>query len=330
MRFKQTAKKLAATFGMVSAIAALAACSSQKFGIPEQSREFTQKVSYSTTLDVLWVIDTSTSMSQHQSLLADQVGGFLDSLNSTGLDYQMAVTTMDMSASGAKGRFVAQAGTPVLLKSTTPNLTQVLSTRLKVGDNGSPTERGLEAMKAALSEPLKNGANAGFLRDNSLLVVIFLTNEEDKSATADYVAWLDQLRPPLPLGDRSWLAHFMGVTPDDPNCKTSAWGFSSPGTRYIELAKQSTGVVESICDADLRRALTNAKARVLEVATEYVLGRAPRVDTIRVVVDGVVVPQSETDGWSYYAPNLSIRFRGNSVPKAGASIRVDFDPAAPK
>ena len=128
-------------------------------------------------------------------------------------------------------------------------------------------------MKAAFSSPLAstNGYNDGFLRTNALLVVIFLSNEDDQSATADYGSFLDQIRPPLAAtGQRSWVAQFMGVTDTDSSCKTSQWaqaGYSEVGTKYISLANQSGGDSEAICDADLRRALTNVKARVLEVVT---------------------------------------------------------------
>lgn len=309
----------------------LVACSQQKFSIENESRNYEQKVTYNTDVDILWVIDTSSSMDRHQNLLADQVGLFVGALNETGLTYQMAVTTMDMGSGGARGRFLAQVGTPRVLTPQTRDLVSVLSQRLRIGDQGSAVERGQEAMFAALTPPLSTtGVNAGFLRPESLLVVIFLTDEEDQSAVYDYAGFLDDLRPPLPLGDRSWVAHFMGVTPNDPNCKTSEWGYSSPGSRYIELANISGGAVETICDADLRRSLTNVKARILEVVTEYPLEREPIENSIQVYVNGIAVPRDATNGWTYQVRSRSIRFHGTAIPKAGASIHVTFDPAGMK
>ena len=72
--------------------------------------KFSQSASFITDVDVLWVIDTSGSMAPRQAGLASQVGSFVSKLNSTRLNYQMAVTTMDMSSSGERGRFLAQAG----------------------------------------------------------------------------------------------------------------------------------------------------------------------------------------------------------------------------
>ncbi len=313
-----------------------AGCNQQQFGLASESQEFGQKVTYNTQVDVLWVIDTSSSMDTHQNLLAQQMGLFVDSMNRTGLDYHMAVTTMDMSSSGAKGKFVASPGTPLILTSQTPNLTQILSQRIQLGGNGSPVERGLEAMKSALSSPLASasGYNAGFLRKDALLVVVFLSNEDDQSASLDYGAFLDSVRPPLALtGERSWLAQFMGVTDADSSCKTSSWsqaGYSEVGTKYIQLATESGGVSEAICDADMKRALTNVKARVLEVMTEYRLDRLPNLTTLQVFVNGALVPQDATNGWTYYSSNNSIRFHGTAVPAADSMIRISYDPTGIK
>jgi hypothetical protein len=304
------------------------ACNKQNFGVVQDQMEFGQTVKYSKDVDILWVVDTSSSMSTHQNLLAEQVSNFVASLDTLGMSYQMGVTTMDMSASGAKGRFVSANGTPPVLTPASPNMLSVLSSRLRLGENGSPVERGLEAMMMALSAPnITTGPNAGFLRTDSLLVVNFLTNEDDTASVShDYVAFLDQLRPPTAYGDRSWVANFMGVMPNDPTCTTMGQ-YVSAGNAYIALANASGGAKESICDGDLRRALAGVKARVLEIATEYVLERKPNVATIVVMVDGAAVPTSESNGWTYYQANNSVRFHGEAIPKPNSRIRVTFDPA---
>lgn len=308
----------------------VAACGGQNFSMVEGESNFGQQVTYNKEVDVLWVVDTSGSMAKHQDYLASQVSKFVDGLNATGLDYQIGVTTMDMSGSGQKGRLLAQAGTPTVLTKSTPNLLALLKGRIQAGQNGSATERGLEATLAALAMDASGMPNEGFMRKDALLNVIFLTNENDKSSTAvNYIAALDALKPALPLGDRSWIAHFMGVTPDDNSCKTAEWGFSSPGTAYIALANASGGAKESICDADFARALTNVKERVLSLLTEFLLDRKPNEKTIKVFVDGLEISKivNETDsGWSYRASNNAIRFHGDAIPKAGSRIHVAFDP----
>lgn len=327
-------KRLAVAAAALSLAMVLASgCNSQKFGLGSESQEFGEKVTYNTQVDMLWVIDTSSSMNIYQDLLAPQMGVMVDALNQTGLDYHMAVTTMDMSGSGGRGQFVAANGTPLILNAQTPDLVNVLKQRIQLGGNGSSVERGLEAMRAALSSPLASstGYNAGFLRPNAMLVVVFLSNEDDQSAPADYGSFLDGIRPPLlATGERSWMTQFMGVVSSDPSCKTSAWGYSAEGTKYIALSNQSGGVAESICDADLRRALTNVKARILEVVTEFHLDRTPNLATLAVYVNGVLIPQNPTNGWTYYSVTNTIRFHGVTVPSTDARIRIDYDPSGIK
>lgn len=317
----------------------VASCSGQKFSLSSETQEFGQKVTYNTEVDILWVIDTSSSMDKHQDLMAAQMSAFVSGLNNTKLNYHMAVTTMDMgSAQGAKGKFIAASGTPLILTNQTPNITNILAERVRAGAAGSSVERGLEAMKASISSPLasSSGYNSGFLRGKALLVVIFLSNEDDQSSGSanDYATWLDSVRPPLEVsGERSWLTHFMGVTSGDATCKTSQWdqaGYSEVGTKYVSLAEESGGAVEPICDADFRRALTNVKARILEVMTEYKLDRIPNLATLTIYVNGAVVPQNADNGWTYYADSNSVRFHGTAVPQPDSTIRIDYDPAGMK
>ena len=308
------------------AVGTLGACNSQRFSVPPGDQEFGQKATYTTQVDILWVIDTSSSMGAKQDGLAAQVGSFIDALNYTKLDYQIGVTTMDMSGSGEKGKLIYKAGTQPILNSATPNLSAVLADRLRVGEFGSPTERGMEAVRAALTGSLADNENKGFLRPNALLVLIFLSDENDKSEVFDDIKFLDTLRPPLPLGDRSWMAQFMGVVENDAACTTQGQ-FADIGHRYIAMTKASAGVAESICDANYARALTNVKARLLSVLTEFPLKDKPSLTSIKVRVDGLLVPQSDQNGWTYYEPKNSIRFHGTAIPKPGAIVKIDYNPA---
>jgi hypothetical protein len=310
----------------------LSGCSKQKFIVAGENVEFGQNVVYSKDVDVLWVIDTSGSMAEHQDALAQQVAHFVSFLDATGLKYQMAVTTMDMSSSGAKGKFVYPGSNLPILSPSIPHMADLLSQRIRLGDGGSPVERGLEAMKMALSAPnISTGINSGFLRENALLVVNFLSNEDDTASPSHanpdfYSAFLDQIRPPLPYGDRSWMVNFMGVVPNDPTC-TTLGQYISVGYSYMALAQASGGAVESICGGDLSHALANMKERILQVTTEYALDRKPVASSIVVYIDGALLAQDQTNGWTYYEASNSIRFHGNGVPKANARIRVVYDPS---
>ena len=304
-------------------------CSGQQFSVPPEELEYGQTATYSKQVDVLFVVDSSTSMSSRQEFLSQQMPTFIEALNKTGLDYQLGVTTMDMRSDGAAGRLISQASSPAILRSSTPQLVPLLMGRIRAGENGSPVERGLEAMLRALTLSAPEGPNAGFLRAEALLNVIFLTDEEDQSdSSVDYIAELNAIKPPLAnTGERSWIVHFLGVRPDDSRCRTAEWNFSSPGVRYIQLAEVSDGAADSICDGNFERALRNVRARLLEVQTEFKLGRKANEDTIVVRVNGRVVPKDRVNGWSYRDETRSIRFHGTAIPGANDRIQIVFDPA---
>jgi len=94
-----------------------------------------------------------------------------------------------------------------------------LTATLLVGSNGSSLERGFRNV-LALSAPMSTSVNSGFLRPNALLVVILLATRRS-SASMNYSAFLDQIRPPAPSA-RAVGSQFHGVTTTDPNCSTAA------------------------------------------------------------------------------------------------------------
>ncbi len=320
-------KQLVVSVSVLGALASgVVACNQQNFDKPAEQAQYGQKVTYNTDVDVLFVVDTSGAMSKHQRALASQMGSLIEAFNRTGLNYQFAVTTMDMSSGGERGRFRAEQGEPTVLKADTPNLVSLLAERIEAGEyDWQPLARAFEATRAALTGPLAEKDNAGFLRPNALLAVIYLSNEDDDSANEDWKKFFDQLRPALKYGGRSWVVQYMGVTTADPSCKSSAWGYYEPGLRFMDLAKTSGGAAVSICNGDMRAALSNVKARILEMMTEYVLPAKPVVDSIKVYVNNQLIPKSETDGWTYDATKNSVIFHGTAIPAQDSVIKVDFD-----
>ena len=317
---------------VVLAIAALISlgCSKQSFGIAPAEQNFGQEATYNTEVDVLFVVDNSDSMAPRQQAMANGTASFISALNKTGLNYRIAVTTTDMDSRGEQGRFVAQPGTPAVLMATTPNLVNILAQRFLVGSAGSRVEQGLAAAKAATSEPNLSGTNTGFMRKNSLLAVVVLSDEDDQSPSIDYKAYLNKIKPPLHSGASSWLVNYIGIVQGDPACTSAEWQYFSPGVKYMNLAAASGGIQESICRTDLSKAVTNMHARLMEVITEYFLEYKPNIKTIAVTVDGVVVPESAINGWTYHPDTNSIRFHGAAIPLPAQKIKVVFEPESLK
>lgn len=300
---------------------------SPQFGLSPETETFAQRYQYNNKVDILWVVDSSQTMASHQQTLAQQFPSFIDVLIQKGMDFRLAVTTMDMSSGGERGAFV---GSTKVLGLNTPNLKNLFSSNIQVGNQGSSLERGLESMKAALSPAMLAGANAGFLRSDAVLVVIFVTDEDDHSSgtTTSYVDFMNQLKPSFQYGAKGWFANFIGFLNPSGSCQATGTP-TDPGDRYLDLVTASYGLNESICSGALASALGNIRERIAEMVTEYRLGREPIESTIQVVIDGNVIAKDSINGWTYHPENYSIHFHGAAIPAANQDVRITYQPTNP-
>lgn len=157
-------------------------------------------------MDLIFIIDDSGSMEQEQTNLATNFPMFADVLNSyrttTGedLDYRAAITTTGITAtftitppfpgfpplppmtqSGDDGRFRMSCGmSRPWLERTDPNMAQTFSCAADVGTDGPALEMPLRATELSAMP----ATNPGFLRDDALLGIVILTDEEDCSRRA--------------------------------------------------------------------------------------------------------------------------------------------------
>lgn len=316
---------------LVFASQVLMACSGGgvQFGLPSTSDNFGQSVTYNNKVDILWIVDNSSSMAKHQQSLNTQIPGLVSTLNSLKMDYHMAVVTTSMGGTSPDGgRFI---GSPKYVTAATPNLVNTLTSRMLVGENGSNLECGLQSMENVFSASYMANEGKGFFRNDALLVVIALSDEDDHSksnsaaAISYYTNFLDSIKAPWVDGSRSWVFNFIGVLGNSSTCSTFN-DYYAPGYAYMGLAEVSGGVKESICSTNLSYAVSNVRARIYQILTDFKLSSVPDLTTMVVKINGVVVPRSNTNGWDYLAASNSIRFYGTAVPAADASIKVDFKP----
>ena len=302
----------------------LLACSSQNFGVPDSSQQFAASVQYNNKVDIIMMMDNSSSMLQYQTKFANEVPSMLANLNQQGLDYHIAVVTTDMRPSGNGGQLI---GTPNFLTNSTPNLTALLQSRVTIGEAGSDLERGLQSIETVLQPSYLTGNGAGFLRDDALLAMVALSNEDDSSAdsVATLETFFDSLKRPFPNGSKSWIMNFVGVLSIDGQCATTA-DYKEAGLRWMELTEYSGGIESSICDTTLALAVANIRSRIVEVLSEYPLKSKPILSSIAVHENGALVPMDATNGWTYDAATNSIRFHGTYLPAATSNLHVDYSP----
>jgi len=199
---------------LVSVLLLMAACPDRSISlvVPQQQGAVRKHIPVSADIDILFVIDSSASTGDKQTIFAQNFPKFVQALDAfpTGrpnLHIAVVDTTVDIGVPGFSGcpspdpaddglfqntpRGTCTAPTGQYLSDIkdantgvrTTNFTGTLETELpciaQIGAGGCGFEAPLEAMKRSL-----NGSrpeNAGFIRNGAYLAVIFLTDEDDAS-----------------------------------------------------------------------------------------------------------------------------------------------------
>lgn len=280
--------------------------------------------------DVLFIVDNSGSMSEEQSSLSANLSQFLSYAQANSIDYQIAVTTTDIQSNAEAGRFVSGPlgqinGTPRIITPQTPNGLNLFQQFVNQGTNGSGTERGLEAAYLALSDPLINTHNAGFLRTDAALAIIFVSDEADFSSQQAQF-YENFFRNIKGFQNSSMFSASAVVGTQQPFCNGPG-GNADYGAQYISVANNTGGVVESICSANWGQTLSNIGLNSFGLRRSFQLSSQPVPVTISVQVNGTPIPGTSPTGtmnWSYDMGTNSVVFTQGSTPAAGATISVTY------
>ncbi len=257
-------------------------------------------------MDILFVIDDSGSMAEEQANLVSNFPRFIEILDAyrtdTGnpLDYRLGVTTtgrdlttllnvsimgmtttMTLNESGPNGELLQECGMPrKWIETADSDVSGTFSCVAEVGTGGSGTEMPLLMTEWALTERVADGSNAGFLREDALLAVVILTDEDDCSRPEDTIELnidfsmlataADTCDPSATLpvsrflntldavkGDRGRWAGAIIAGPT--NC-SSSFGDAVAADRLQQFATEAGDnvVFSSICEGDLSGALMTA------------------------------------------------------------------------
>jgi len=277
--------------------------------------------------DVLFTIDCSGSMSDDQQNLADNFDAFIDYALTLDVDFHIGVVSTDIenmdSWSGTpprqitSGILVETSNTPKIITSQTPNLKAAFTDNVRLGDDCSAHEAGLEGAWMALSEPLISdpAANLGFLRDDAKLYIIILSDEEDQSKGSPdfYIDFFKSLK-----GYRNTEMMAISVICAD----------NPPNGRYYYVSQETGGIFESIYTADWNQALASLGFDAFAAIREFPLSRQADPGSIIVTINGTDVPMASSegaaDGWWYYPDTNTIYFGDDYVPEKGDRIEVNY------
>lgn len=252
-------------------------------------------------MDILFVVDDSGSMGEEQANLTKNFPEFVKVLNEfktksgTAIDYRVAVTTTGRDVSYTIQVDNPFGGPPIVQKQTekgdngafrgagkcsvkerwldkaNANVSKDFACLASVGTSGPSLEMPLETIKLSLVDRVNDGTNKGFRREDALLAVVVITDENDCSRgdnnftvkngdcedkdlvpIANYAATLDQVAG----GPGRWaVAAIAG-----PSSCESSFGSAVEAKRLKSLVAVAgkNGNFSSICDGDLSKGLKAA------------------------------------------------------------------------
>lgn len=266
-------------------------------------------------VDVLWVIDNSSSMGQEQARVIAEINAFFSWFETLNLDYHMGVVTSDVVTATMAGRL---QGSPTYIENGTANAEAELAEAINVGTDDQGDESGLYAAELALSEPVLSAENAGFLRTNAHLVVVFLSDEPEQSAfdAQHYIDFFATVK-----ADPADVLVNAIVGDETNGCASVCDGTdqtATPGDKYIAVVDAYQGVFGSICTCDLSPTLDEIGMESTRFVRTFPLSRTPADPTaIRVDVDG-----ERTDAWTYDEAANSIVF--DDAPINGQAVDATY------
>ncbi|MNK79917.1 hypothetical protein D3C87_996140 [compost metagenome] len=131
-------------------------------------------------LDVLFVIDDSASMTDHQRNLSGNIPNLVKAVMGQGVHIHAGVTTttpvQDCYGNACGGKFNGP-----MLDSKNADFISRLNESLNVGTRGSANEMPLDTAVAALSDAAALADHPDFYRSRAHLALIFLTDADDQS-----------------------------------------------------------------------------------------------------------------------------------------------------
>lgn len=318
----------------------LVGCSDNAFTRSSSRDVFEQAPS--NLVDILWVVDNSVSMENEQAQVAAGAQNFLDRLENTDIDFHLGVVTTDVSGGNADAG--ALLGSPSYVTADTPDYGALFAERVVVGVEGDDQERGLQAAITALSPPLSNTRNVGFLRDDALLSIIIVSDENDCSdfgalgasstgedcytSYSDLVPVVDLVREFRALKEQPDRVQVSGIVGPEAveNCVDTV-----PGKRYYTAIAMLGGLRSDICQTDYGVVMDALGEVASGIRTSFLLEHVPDAETIVVTVDvpdvgEEEVPMDAASGWTYNEDDTApaIEFHGDSVPPRGSEITVEY------
>ena len=294
------------------------------------SESFTQPL-ISHKIDILWVVDNSSSMQNEQDGLADNFETFItEFVGVETIDFKMGIITTDSytnlvppNPSGYDPSDSSQDNVELTLAAAQRDKTFFIDNfkeKIKVGITGHSNEKGFHQTRYFLKY---NGPSCGssptcitppWVREGAYMIVIYVSDSNDNSirslgnTVADWVQLFKSYKT-----NSSLLKIYSIITTDVDS--------DLFGVRYKQASEMAGGLVGDIAGS-FTAVLNDFSANIRRLARSFALANVPGDATSMVVrVNGVLV---EAANWSYDPDTRTLRFHEGAVPQSGETIKVSF------
>ncbi len=326
---------------VVAALLAASGCEDVRFTEnPLQVDAFQQTPS--PVVDILWVVDNSGTMADEREQLGQRFDQFMDRLLASGADYHIGIVSTDTDDGRHSGRL---QGDPKVITRDTPDPQAAFAANVQLEETDSRVERGLDAMRLALSADLLAAENADFLRATASLFVIVVSDEDDHSIgpVGYYARWLEHLKN-KGNENRVSLSAVVGQSPD--GCEGA-----EAGDRYLQVQVATGGLFHSICSEDFGPIVEELGINAAGLRRKFYLSEEPQPQTLQVLnyaadapacqslgdcAEGLICAaghrcavelQQAGDGqgvWVYEQGDNAIFFLNDFLPAAGSHLEVAY------
>ena len=299
-------------------------------------------------VDILWVIDNSGSMADELDNVARTAATFLTTLQNSGTDWRLGVTTTEAYLIWENpARLSITNGAPdpmldmvdglrggVFLDKNTVNVADAFDTLVTfwdgcykellnppppVGTNicGFGLESGLKSGRDVLAATQLETADDRILRADAAKLVVWIGDEDDEYTKSEGDA-ATIAAPYVALGVVGCAIVGDGGPSAGGVCQplgTQTWAVTGAnlGQGYIDVALATGGLFGSLCNDDLTETIDGCIKRILIKANNYQLSHWPLSSTIKVAIDGEIVPRSKTNGWDYDMIENALVFTGDAL-----------------
>jgi len=248
--------------------------------------------------DILWVIDRSGSMNNHDEQL---LLGIEEMLNSLPLDtgWRLGIISTDPDEALSSSAFPLVPGDDIT------DATSVLNAIDSSGTwGGPPLEQGFGAVYTYMD---LGAYSTTWMRPAAALLIVFVSDEDEQSwewTAPDFYDWVSAKR------SRVLISSIVGL--DENSCADQI------GEKYLEVTQSFNGTEIDICDEDWTPGVEEA-SKPFEPIEEIELTFIPVIETITIFANGAQIDSSE---WEYDERINTVFFL--VIPGDGVLVEVTY------